>query len=43
MWEAAWRLRDATRSRYWVLDRLARTWDAHRGDDEKYVGALKQL
>jgi hypothetical protein len=26
-----------------VLDRLARTWDAHEGDDEKYVAALKQL
>ena len=43
VWEAARRLRDAGRSRDRVLDRLARTWDAHRGDDEKYVAALKQL
>ncbi len=31
------------RSRDWVLDRLARTWDAHGGDDERYVAALKEL
>jgi hypothetical protein len=37
------RLRDAGRSRDWVLDRLARTWDAHGGDDERYVAALKEL
>jgi hypothetical protein len=43
VWEAAWRLRDAGRSRDWVLDRLARTWDAHGGDDERYVAALKEL
>jgi hypothetical protein len=43
VWEAAWRLRDAGRSRDWVLDRLARTWDAHGGDDERYVAALKKL
>ena len=43
VWEAAWRLRDAGRSRDRVLDRLARTWDAHRGDDKKDVAALKQL
>jgi len=43
VWEAARRLRDAGRSRDRVLDRLARTWDAHRDDDERYVAALKQL
>jgi len=43
VWEAAWRLRDAGRSRDRVLDRLARTWDAHRGDDKKDVAAPKQL
>jgi hypothetical protein len=43
VWEAARLLRDAGRSRDWVLDRLARTWDAHGGDDERYVGALKEL
>ena len=43
VWEAARRLRDAGRSRDWVLDRLARTWDAHGGDDERYVAALKEL
>ena len=31
------------RSRDWVLDRLARTWEAHGGDDERYVAALKEL
>ena len=35
VWQAARRLRDAGRSRDWVLDRLARTWDAQGGDDEK--------
>ena len=43
VWEAARRLRDAGRSRDRVLDRLARTWDAHRGDDERYAAALKEL
>jgi hypothetical protein len=41
VWQAARRLRDAGRSRDWVLDRLARTWDAHRGDDERYAAALR--
>jgi hypothetical protein len=43
VWQAARRLRDAGRSRDWVMDRLARTWDAHEGDDERYVATLKQL
>jgi hypothetical protein len=43
VWQAARPLRDAGRSRGWVLDRLARTWDAHEGDDERYVATLKQL
>ena len=37
------RLRDAGRLRDRVLDRLARTWDAHGGDDQRYVAALKEL
>ena len=43
VWEAARRLRDAGRSRDRVLDRLARTWDAHGADDERYAAALKEL
>jgi hypothetical protein len=43
VWEAARRLRDAGRSRDRVLDRLARTWDAYRGDHERYAAALKKL
>jgi hypothetical protein len=42
VWQAARRLRDAGRSRHRVLDRLARTWDAHRGDDQRYVAALNE-
>ena len=43
VWEAAQRLRDAGRSRDRVLDRLARTWDAHGGDNQRYVAAPKEL
>jgi len=42
VWQAARRLRDAGRSRDRVLDRLARTWDAHPGDDQRYVAALTE-
>jgi hypothetical protein len=42
VWQAARRLRDAGRSRDRVLDRLARTWDAHRGDADRYAAALNE-